>query len=148
MYALKYARSQKVNFLGFDIKISSKYDFNVLKTRRILSFKKLRSRLFNQKKNLSIRYSDYILRKFKVLKKQQMIKILGKVLSKKEFFYVSLQLETLDIFSFIRYKLNELETFFKYNMKLNPIIKDEVNRIFSKLLFDMSVVTFDKLQDN
>lgn len=53
---LTHATHSKVHFLGFDIKTPGRKDRDVVKNRRIISFKKLRIRITNRKKALEDRY--------------------------------------------------------------------------------------------
>lgn len=55
---LVHAKSDTVNFLGFDIKVPGRDERAVVETRRILSFKKLRNRVLNRKRALEERLTN------------------------------------------------------------------------------------------
>jgi hypothetical protein len=58
---LTHGRTNKVSFLGFDIKTPSRNEREIVETRKILSFKKIRNRLVNRKKNMESRFEKSIL---------------------------------------------------------------------------------------
>lgn len=70
-----YLPNSYVGFLGFDLKISKRSKRSIVETREILSFKKMRNRLTNQKKVMEKRYKKSLL---KIYKSQicKMLKIL------------------------------------------------------------------------
>jgi len=59
---LIHGAHNSVRFLGFDIKIPKRKERDVVETRRILSFKKIRSRLLNRKKAIVERYENSLLK--------------------------------------------------------------------------------------
>lgn len=70
---LVHSKDNKVQFLGFDIKIPKRKDRAVVETRKILSFKKIRNRLTSRKREMESRFekaifSTYESQKLKVLK--------------------------------------------------------------------------------
>lgn len=58
---LTHGRTNKVSFLGFDIKTPRRNEREIVETRKILSFKKIRNRLVNRKKNMESRFEKSIL---------------------------------------------------------------------------------------
>lgn len=59
---LIHAKDNKVEFLGFDIKVLKRNERAVVETRKILSFKKLRNRLTSRKDVMEARFEKAILR--------------------------------------------------------------------------------------
>jgi hypothetical protein len=55
---LIHARHEKFSFLGFDIKLPGRNERDIVENRRILSFKKIRNRITNRKKNLEGRFMN------------------------------------------------------------------------------------------
>jgi len=70
---LKHCRDNKVRFLGFDIKVLEKKEGNIVETRKILSFRKLRNRISSRKRSIEYRFEKAIFHtyeseKLKILK--------------------------------------------------------------------------------
>lgn len=65
---LIHAKDNKVEFLGFDIKVPKRNERAVVETRKILSFKKLRNRLTSRKDVMEARFEKAILRGYEAQK--------------------------------------------------------------------------------
>jgi hypothetical protein len=70
---LKHCKHNKVRFLGFDIKVLKRKKESVVRTRKMLSFKKLKSRISARKRGLESRFEKAIFHtyeseKLKILK--------------------------------------------------------------------------------
>lgn len=72
---LVHGAHNSVRFLGFDIKIPKRDERSVIETRKILSFKKIRNRLLNQKKVIVERYENSLLKMYES-EKRKMLKAL------------------------------------------------------------------------
>jgi hypothetical protein len=62
------AKNNKVEFLGFDIKVLGRKDRVVVETRKILSFKKIRNRLTSRKSAMESRFEKAMLKSYEVQK--------------------------------------------------------------------------------
>jgi hypothetical protein len=58
---LIHSVDNKIRFLGFDIKVPGKKNRMIVETRKILSFKKIRNRLVNRKRNIESRFEKAVL---------------------------------------------------------------------------------------
>lgn len=67
----------KIKFLGFDISMPKRLDRNVIETRRILSFKKIRNRIIQRKNGIETRYKKSLLSTYESILKKK-LKQLGK----------------------------------------------------------------------
>ena len=65
---LIHCRDNKVQFLGFDIKVPKREDRDVVENRRILSFKKIKNRLTNRKRMMETRFEKSILKSYEAEK--------------------------------------------------------------------------------
>ena len=66
---LIHCRDNKVQFLGFDIKVPNKrMERKVVEVRKILSFKKIRNRLINRKRMMEARFEKSILKSYEAEK--------------------------------------------------------------------------------
>jgi retron-type reverse transcriptase len=74
---LTHGRANTVKFLGFDIKTPSRNEREIVETRKILSFKKIRNRLLNRKRNMEARFEKSILKTYEAQKLRQ-LKVLMK----------------------------------------------------------------------
>jgi hypothetical protein len=61
-----------VRFLGFDIKIPKRNERDVVETRKILSFKKIRNRLLNRKKVMIERYEKSLFKIYESEKRKML----------------------------------------------------------------------------
>lgn len=61
---LIHCGDNSVRFLGFDIKVPGRKDRDVVETRKILSFKKLRNRLINRKNVMESRFEAFMLKAY------------------------------------------------------------------------------------
>ena len=59
---LVHGSHNSIRFLGFDIKIPKRDERDVVETRKILSFKKIRNRLLNRKKVMVERYENSLIK--------------------------------------------------------------------------------------
>jgi retron-type reverse transcriptase len=59
---LVHAKDNKIEFLGFDIKVPGRKERAVVETRKILSFKKIRNRLTSRKNAMESRFEKAILK--------------------------------------------------------------------------------------
>lgn len=75
---LIHSVNNKVNFLGFDIKVPSRKERDVVETRKILSFKKIRNRLVNRKNNMEGRFEKAILESYMAEKTKYLKALLNK----------------------------------------------------------------------
>ena len=57
---LIYGKDNKASFLGFDLKISGRKDRAIAKTRKILSFKKIKNKIFTRKQAMEARFEKVI----------------------------------------------------------------------------------------
>ena len=73
---LVHGAHNSVRFLGFDIKIPKRDERDVVETRKILSFKKIRNRLLNRKKVMVERYENSLLKIYES-EKRKMLKALA-----------------------------------------------------------------------
>lgn len=73
---LVHGAHNSVRFLGFDIKIPKRDERNVVETRKVLSFKKIRNRLLNRKKVMVERYENSLLKIYES-EKRKMLKALS-----------------------------------------------------------------------
>ena len=73
---LVHGSHNSIRFLGFDIKIPKRNEREVVETRKILSFKKIRNRLLNRKKVMVGRY-EKSLRKIYDSEKLKTLKVLA-----------------------------------------------------------------------
>ena len=74
---LIHCRDNKVQFLGFDIKVPSRKERDVVETRKILSFKKIKNRLTNRKRMMEARFEKAILKSYEA-EKLKLLKALMK----------------------------------------------------------------------
>lgn len=74
---LIHCGDNSARFLGFDLKIPEKKDRNVIETRKILSFKKMRNRLISRRNVMKLRFEKYILKSYES-KKIKFLKTLMK----------------------------------------------------------------------
>lgn len=65
---LIHANNNKVQFLGFDIKVPGRKERAVVETRKILSFKKIRNRLTSRKDVMESRFEKAILKSYEAQK--------------------------------------------------------------------------------
>ena len=65
---LIHAKDNKVQFLGFDIKVPGRKERAIVETRKILSFKKIRNRLTSRKDVMESRFEKAILRAYEAQK--------------------------------------------------------------------------------
>jgi hypothetical protein len=70
-----HARSNKVKFLGFDLKTPGRNSRAIVNTRRILSFKKLRNRIVNKKLILKNKYDEMQKRAYLEVRTRQLNKL-------------------------------------------------------------------------
>ena len=88
---LIHCRDNKVQFLGFDIKVPSRKERSIVETRKILSFKKIKNRLSNRKRMMESRFEKAILKSYET-EKLKILKALMKGKKDKD-----LQVETVKI---------------------------------------------------
>jgi retron-type reverse transcriptase len=74
---LIHCRDNKAQFLGFDIKVPSRKERDVVETRKILSFKKIKNRLTNRKRMMESRFEKAILKSYEA-EKLKLLKALMK----------------------------------------------------------------------
>jgi len=67
-----------IRFLEFDIKLPSQKEKDVIKNRRILSFKKIRNRLINRKKTIENRYQKSLLNTYNSTTLKKLHKLMKK----------------------------------------------------------------------
>jgi retron-type reverse transcriptase len=77
---LIHAKNNKVEFLGFDIKVPGRKQRAIVETRKILSFKKIRNRLTSRKDAMESRFEKAIFRAYEA----QKIKLLKALMQGKE----------------------------------------------------------------
>ena len=65
---LIHAKNNKVQFLGFNIKVPGRREKAVVETRKILSFKKVRNRLTSRKDVMESRFKKAILKAYEAQK--------------------------------------------------------------------------------
>ena len=65
---LLHAKDNKIQFLGFDIKVPGRKERMVVETRKILSFKKIRNRLTSLKDVMESHFEKAILRAYEAQK--------------------------------------------------------------------------------
>lgn len=65
---LIHAKNNKVQFLGFDIKVPGRKEREIVETRKILSFKKIRNRLTSRKDVMESRFEKAILKAYEAQK--------------------------------------------------------------------------------
>jgi hypothetical protein len=65
---LIHAKNNKVEFLGFDIKVPGRKQRAIVETRKILSFKKIRNRLTSRKDAMESRFEKAIFRAYEARK--------------------------------------------------------------------------------
>lgn len=70
-----HSRSNKVRFLGFDLKTPSRNSRSVVNTRKIISFKKLRNRMVNKKLILQQKYETMLKKVYVEVRNRQMRRI-------------------------------------------------------------------------
>ena len=78
--SLIHAKDNKVEFLGFDIKVPGRKQRAIVETRKILSFKKIRNRLTSRKSIMESRFEKAILRAYEA----QKLKLLKALLQNKK----------------------------------------------------------------
>jgi retron-type reverse transcriptase len=81
---LVHGAHNSVRFLGFDIKLPKREERNVVETRKILSFKKLRNRLLNRKKVMVERYQSSLLKIYESEKRKALKALADGAASKDE----------------------------------------------------------------
>jgi retron-type reverse transcriptase len=74
---LIHCGDNSVRFLGFDIKVPGRKNRDVVETRKILSFKKIRNRLINRKDVMNSRFEKFMLKAYES-KKMKFLKTLMK----------------------------------------------------------------------
>lgn len=81
---LTHAAHNSVHFLGFNIKITKRYERNLVEIKKILNFKKIRNRLLNRKKIIVKCYANYLLNIYESEKYKTLKILAGSALNKKE----------------------------------------------------------------
>lgn len=79
---LIHAGHEKFSFLGFDIKLPSRSERDLVENRRILSFKKIRNRIANRKLNLESRFINSMRKTYESKLKGTLLELAKKNTSK------------------------------------------------------------------
>lgn len=74
---LFHAKVNKVEFLGFDIKVPGRNERAVVETQKILSFKKIRNRLTSRKNVMEARFEKAVLRAYEAQKLRLLKALMG-----------------------------------------------------------------------